>query len=146
MLTYLISVNYSISHLLSVNQELSRLLRICIDFYNNALTIIQLNNFCPLLEKFDYTSRKSLALYLVMNILENETQVTTAEQADSLLTIITPLIKDDETSTTNNSTDAEEFAEEQGVVARYVAVVKLHISEINKINSPLQQLYTPVEI
>lgn len=104
-----------------MNQELSRLLRICIDFYNNALTIIQLNNFCPLLEKFDYTSRKSLALYLVMNILENETVVPTAEQADSILTIITPLIKDDETNAAaaNNSADAEEFAEEQGVVARY---------------------------
>jgi len=112
--------------LLSVNQELSRLLRICIDFYNNALTIIQLQNFCPLLEKFDYTSRKSLALYLVMNILDNETLVPTADQADSLLTIITPLIKDDDTSKENgaaagNTTpDAEEFAEEQGVVARYV--------------------------
>lgn len=110
--------------MLSVNQELSRLLRICIDFYNNALTIIQLQNFCPLLEKFDYTSRKSLALYLVMNILDNETLVPTADQADSLLTIITPLIKDDDTnkengaSAGNTTPDAEEFAEEQGVVAR----------------------------
>lgn len=56
-----------------------------------------------------------------MNILENETLVPTAEQADSILTIITPLIKDDETNPTaaNNGADAEEFAEEQGVVARY---------------------------
>jgi len=92
------------------------------------LTIIQLHNFCPLLEKFDYTSRKSLALYLVMNILDNETTVPTADQADSLLTIITPLIKDDETNKEsaaaagNTSPDAEEFAEEQGVVARYVGL------------------------
>ncbi|EDW01033.1 GH21205 [Drosophila grimshawi] len=117
----------NISHLMTVNQELSRLLRICIDFYNNALTIIQLLNFYPLLEKFDYTSRKSLALYLVMNILENETLVPTADQADSLLTIITPLIEDDTTSSTtatNNSADAEEFAEEQGVVARFIHLLK----------------------
>eukprot|EP00099_Drosophila_melanogaster_P026028 NP_726175.3 vacuolar protein sorting 35, isoform B [Drosophila melanogaster] len=120
----------NISHLLSVNQELSRLLRICIDFYNNALTIIQLQNFCPLLEKFDYTSRKSLALYLVMNILDNETLVPTADQADSLLTIITPLIKDDDTNKENgaaagNTTpDAEEFAEEQGVVARFIHLMR----------------------
>ncbi|XP_017837677.1 vacuolar protein sorting-associated protein 35 isoform X1 [Drosophila busckii] len=117
----------NISHLLSVNQELSRLLRICIDFYNNALTIIQLHNFCPLLEKFDYTSRKSLALYLVMNILENETTVPTADQADNILTIITPLIKDDDNSSTaaaNNNVDPEEFAEEQGVVARFIHLLK----------------------
>lgn len=115
---------------MSVNQELSRLLRTCIDYYKNALTIIQLNNFCPLLEKFDYTSRKSLALYLVMNILDNETLVTTADQADSILTIITPLIKDDDTNKDNpaaagvSSADAEEFAEEQGVVARFIHLMR----------------------
>jgi len=108
-----------------VNQELSRLLRICIDFYNNALTIIQLKNFCPLLDKFDYTSRKQLALYYLMNILENETFIQTSDQVDNILIIISPLIYDDNTSKENTPHnrnterfDAEEFAEEQGIVAR----------------------------
>ncbi|XP_037941563.1 vacuolar protein sorting-associated protein 35-like [Teleopsis dalmanni] len=121
----------NISHFLSVNQELSRLIRICIDFYNNILTIIKLNNFCPLLEKFDYISRKSLALYLVMNILEFETFIPTAEQADHVLKIIAPLIKDEENketsnakTTTNERLDPEEFAEEQGVVARFIHLMK----------------------
>ncbi|XP_046809942.1 vacuolar protein sorting-associated protein 35 isoform X1 [Lucilia cuprina] len=118
----------NISHLLSVNQELSRLLRICIDFYNNVLTVIQLNNFCPLLEKFDYTSRKTLALYLLMNVLEYETLIPTAEQADAVLNIITPLIKDDETIVTKNgqepSVDPDEFAEEQGIVARFIHLLR----------------------
>lgn len=108
--------------MLSVNQELSRLLRICIDFYNNVLTVIQLNNFCPLLDKFDYTSRKTLALYLVMNILEYETLIPTADQADAVLNIIAPLIKDSETVNLKNgqepTMDLDEFAEEQGIVAR----------------------------
>lgn len=107
---------------MSVNQELSRLLRICIDFYNNALTVIQLTNFCPLLGKFDYTSRKTLALYLVMNILEFETLIPTAEQAEAVLNIIAPLIKDDETVIISKGQEAvvdlDEFAEEQGIVAR----------------------------
>lgn len=113
---------FSISHFLSVNQELSRLLRICVDFYNNALTIIQLKNFCPLLDKFDYTSRKSLALYIVMNILENETFIPTADETDSVLAMLTPLIKDEEDQqqqqTTQEKIDPEDFAEEQGIVAR----------------------------
>ncbi|XP_073847876.1 vacuolar protein sorting 35 isoform X1 [Musca autumnalis] len=118
----------NISHLLSVNQELSRLLRICIDFYNNVLTVIQLKNFCPLLDKFDYTSRKTLALYLVMNVLEFETLIPTAEQVDAVLNIITPLIKDDETASNNKGqepvVDFDEFAEEQGIVARFVHLLK----------------------
>ncbi|KAI9578027.1 vacuolar protein sorting-associated protein 35 [Glossina fuscipes] len=116
-----------ISHMLSVNQELSRLLRICIDFYNNVLTIIQLNNFCPLLDKFDHTSRKTLALYLVMNILEYETLIPTADEADAVLNLITPLIKDDEELANRNDVeigDLEEFAEEQGIVARFVHLMK----------------------
>ncbi|XP_014098973.2 vacuolar protein sorting-associated protein 35 isoform X1 [Bactrocera oleae] len=121
----------NISHFLSVNQELSRLLRICIDFYNNALTVIQLKNFTPLLDKFDYISRKSLALYLVMNILEFETLIPTAEQAEHVLTIIAPLIKDEELPlgpdgkpvsppANGNNVDPEEFGEEQGIVARFI--------------------------
>ncbi|XP_055917939.1 vacuolar protein sorting-associated protein 35 [Eupeodes corollae] len=116
----------NISHMLTVNHELSRLLRICIDFYNNVLTIIQLNNFCPLLEKFDYTSRKSLALYLIMNILENETLVPTADEADKVLTMIAPLVKDEDGVNVNveDKYDPEEFAEEQGIVARFVHLMK----------------------
>ncbi|XP_004535860.1 vacuolar protein sorting-associated protein 35 isoform X2 [Ceratitis capitata] len=125
----------NISHFLSVNQELSRLLRICIDFYNNALTVIQLKNFTPLLDKFDYTSRKALALYLILNILEFETLIPTAEQAEHVLTIISPLIKDEEVpvgpdgkpvsqSTNGNNVDPEEFAEEQGIVARFIHYMK----------------------
>ncbi|XP_055379724.1 vacuolar protein sorting-associated protein 35 isoform X2 [Condylostylus longicornis] len=109
----------TISYFSTVNQELSRLLRICIDFYNNALIIIKLKYFCPLLEKFDYTSRKSLALYLVMNILDNEITIPTANEVDSILTIISPLVKDEENQT-GDKTDPEDFADEQGIVARFV--------------------------
>jgi vacuolar protein sorting-associated protein 35 len=70
----------NISNSLTVNQELSRLLRLCVDFYNNILTILKLEHFAPLLEKFDYNSKKSLSLYIVMNILENETLIPEAEQ------------------------------------------------------------------
>lgn len=58
-----------------------------------------------------------------MNILENETLIPTADEADAVLSIITPLIKDDENIKNNANEqqfDSEEFAEEQGIVARFV--------------------------
>lgn len=108
---------------MTVNQELSRLLRICVDFYNNALTLIKLEYFSPLLQKFDYTSRKSLALYIVLNILENETLIPTADEVDSVLVMITPLIKDEEDQPIDKI-DPEDFAEEQGITGRFVHLLR----------------------
>lgn len=106
-----------------MNQELSRLLRLCIDFYNNVLTLIQLKHFSLLLEKFDNVSRKSLALYVVLNILDSETLIPTADEAEIILSIIAPLIKDTE-EPNMEKIDAEDFAEEQGIVGRFVHLLK----------------------
>lgn len=113
----------NISSTLPVNQELSRLLRICVNYYNNILTLLRLDNFGPLLEKFDYSSRKSLALHIVLNILETETLVPTADQVDSILTMISTLVKDQDDQPTEKP-DPEDFAEEQGIVARFVHLIK----------------------
>lgn len=116
-------LHFSISHTLLLNQELSRLLRICVDFYNDALTLIKLEHFSPLLQKFDYTSRKSLALYIVLNILDNETLIPTAEEVDSILVMISPLIKD-EPGQPAEKIDPEDFAEEQGITGRFVHLLR----------------------
>lgn len=113
----------NINHSLAVNQELSRLLRVCIDFYNNILTILDLKFFPRLLERFDYTSRKSLSLYLVMNILENETAIPSDEQVDNVLEMLSPLIKDQEDQPAD-SLDPDDFAEEQGIVGRFIHLLK----------------------
>lgn len=98
---------------------MSRLLRLCIDFYNNALTLIQLKHFSPLLEKFDYTSRKAIALHMVLNILDNETQIPSADEAEIVLVIVAPLVRD-EPGQTADQMDPEDFAEEQGITGRFV--------------------------
>jgi vacuolar protein sorting-associated protein 35 len=113
----------SINHTLPVNQELSRLLRVCIDFYNNVLTILNLKFFPKILERFDYTSRKGLALYLVMNILDNESTIPTDEDADTILSMLSPLIKDEEDQPAD-AVDPEDFAEEQSVVGRFIHLLK----------------------
>lgn len=123
---------HRISHNLPVNHELCRLLRLCVDFYNNILTLIQLNHFAPLMDKLDYMSRKSLALYVLLNVFEFETLIPTADEADSVLTMVMPLIRDEESMENNEEqqtvpsnrpsqdVDPEDFAEEQGFVARFV--------------------------
>lgn len=107
-----------------VNQELSKLLRLCIDFYNNILTVLELKNFGNLLQRFDYNSRKSLALYMALNILENETIIPDAENVDSVLNIISPLIQDQEDQPQDAVLDMEDFAEEQSIVGRIVHLLK----------------------
>lgn len=85
------------------------------------------------MEKLDYISRKSLALYVLMNVFENETLIPTAEEAESVLTMAIPLIRDEDAMEINgeqqhsvsthrqvHDVDPEDFAEEQGIVARFV--------------------------
>lgn len=83
------------------------------------------------MEKLDYISRKSLALYVLMNVFENETMIPTADEADSVLTMVMPLIRDEDamensgesqsvqTNRPLQDVDPEDFAEEQGIVARF---------------------------
>lgn len=79
-----------------VSRELMRLLKIFIDQYNNVLTVIQLTYFAPLMELFDFYGRKSVSAYLISNALNNETLVPTSESVDSILTIVSSLVQDQE--------------------------------------------------
>uniref|UniRef100_A0A6M2DK37 Vacuolar protein sorting-associated protein 35 n=1 Tax=Xenopsylla cheopis TaxID=163159 RepID=A0A6M2DK37_XENCH len=106
-----------------VCRELSRLLRIPIDHYNDILTLLKLNNFSRLMEKFDFESRKTMAVYIITNALDNETLIPTPDQADAILNILAPLIQDQENKK-NAEEDPEDFAEEQGLMARFVHLLK----------------------
>lgn len=103
----------------AVSRELSRLMKIPIDNYKNILTVLKLNNYAPLLEYFDYEGRKLLAVYIITNILDNETMIPTQEQVDAVLTIISPLVQD-QSDQPNIDEDPEDFAEEQGLLGRLI--------------------------
>lgn len=91
-----------------------------------------MDHFAPLMEKLDYSSRKCLALHVLMNVSEYETLIPTADEADSVLNMVMPLIRDEDAMESNGESqttppskcsldiDPEDFAEEQGTVARYV--------------------------
>jgi vacuolar protein sorting-associated protein 35 len=121
----------------AVSREMTRLLKIPVDNYNNILTVLQLENFAPLLEYFDYLGRKNLSAYIVSNALDNETTIPTQDQViffiiiiiifldaifcgqvDAVLTMISSMIQDQPDQPAGEE-DPEDFAEEQGLLGRY---------------------------
>ncbi|XP_034949457.1 vacuolar protein sorting-associated protein 35 isoform X1 [Chelonus insularis] len=103
----------------AVSRELSRLMKIPVDNYKNILTVLKLENYAPLLEYFDYEGRKSLAIYIISNILDNETLIPTQEQVDIVLSMVSPLVQD-QPDQPNIEEDPEDFAEEQGYLGRLI--------------------------
>ena len=63
----------------SLGKELNRLLRMPVSHYNSLVTLLQLPHFAQVLHRLDYNGRKSIALHLVNNALDNETYITTQE-------------------------------------------------------------------
>lgn len=63
----------------SLGKELNRLLRMPVSHYNSLVSLLDLPHFGKVLQRLDYNGRKSIALHLVNNALDNETVVTTQE-------------------------------------------------------------------
>ncbi|CAL1677138.1 unnamed protein product [Lasius platythorax] len=103
----------------AVSRELVRLMKIPVDNYKNILTVLKLEHYAPLLDYFDYEGRKSLAIYIITNILENETLIPMQEQVDAVLSMVSPLIQD-QPDQPNIEEDPEDFAEEQGLLGRLI--------------------------
>lgn len=102
-----------------MSRELSRLMKIPVDNYKNILTVLKLDNYAPLLEYFDYEGRKLLAVYIITNILDNETLLPTQEHVDAILSMVAPLVQDQPDQPTIDE-DPEDFAEEQGLLGRLI--------------------------
>nr|CAD7394670.1 unnamed protein product [Timema cristinae] len=100
-----------------IARELTRLMKIPVDNYNNLLTVLELQQYGPLMDYFDYHGRKSLAAYLVSNALDSETLVPTPEQVDTVLTMVSTLVQD-QSDQPSVEEDPEDFAEEQGLLGR----------------------------
>lgn len=59
-----------------------RLLKLPVDHYKDILTVIRLDNYSNLLEYLDYAGRKTIAVYLIMSVLDNGTLISTQEQVN----------------------------------------------------------------
>ena len=63
-----------------MGRELEKLLKIPINNFNNILTVLQLTDFDPLLELFDFDGRKAMAVFIANDALETQTNLPTEEQ------------------------------------------------------------------
>ena len=82
----------SLEHGSAVSKELMRLMKIPVDSYNNILTVLQLQHFGPLFEYFDFQSRKTMSSYIIVNALDNETEIPTQEQVGFQTEIMESLV------------------------------------------------------
>ena len=64
-------------------KQLMNLLKVPLDGYNEVLTVLKLQHFHKLMEKFDFIGRRSLAVYLLQAVLDKEALVTTTDNVST---------------------------------------------------------------
>ncbi|XP_077302985.1 vacuolar protein sorting 35 [Arctopsyche grandis] len=112
-------MKYKIEFNTNVWKELMRLLKLPVDHYKDILTVIRLGNYSNLLEYLDYAGRKTIAVYLITSVLDNGTLISTQEQVNSVLCMLSCLISDQDDQP-EGIQDSEDFAEEQALLARLI--------------------------
>ncbi|CAG8536384.1 11514_t:CDS:10 [Diversispora eburnea] len=118
--------------------NLLNLLLAPINSYATVLTLLALPNYTSLLSVQPFQTRRAVAHAIVSSILKNETLIETPEEVNGVLDLCNVLIRDQKdatlsspfsglTSSRNNRSngipplmDPEEFAEEQGLLARII--------------------------
>ncbi|CAH1715227.1 unnamed protein product [Aphis gossypii] len=112
-----------ISHKNPVSRELMALMKLPIDNYNDLLLVMKLKHFPEIIEYFDYTGRKTIAIYLLQNAVQCRTMIPSVEQTEIVLTMVSPLVKDQPDQPVGEE-DPEDFAEEQSLLGRFVHHMK----------------------
>lgn len=108
-----------------------------INSYATVLTLLALPNYASLLSVQPFQTRRAAAHAIVSSILKNETLIETPDDVNGILNLCNVLIRDQKDATLsspfsgltggrNNRSngapqmDPEEFAEEQGLLARII--------------------------
>ncbi|KAF9993886.1 Vacuolar protein sorting-associated protein 35 [Entomortierella chlamydospora] len=118
--------------------NLQNLLMAPIQHYPSILTLLELPHFNGLLSLQPYQTRRAIAHAVVASILKNDTTIGSPEDVNGILEICAVMVRDQKDgghnsnpfrSTRGNrgesgSVDPEEFAEEQGKLARIIHLFK----------------------
>ena len=100
--------------------------------YYSLFTALALPNFAPLFQQQTYPTRRSLAGEVARNLLRNETKITTTENLEGVLSIVTVLVKEGMQNpqgypggpVRRGAIETDETVEEQGWLARIVHLIK----------------------
>lgn len=98
----------------TANANLQELLQAPIDQYSNPLTILQFDSYAPLLKMQPYTTRRSVANWLVAAMLKHEAVLDNKAHIDGVLGLISVLIQDQDDGGINYSKMAGEVATKKG--------------------------------
>ena len=87
------------------------------------MIVLRLQHYIPLLNTYDFSGRKEMSKYLINNVIDNATLIPSPEKAETILTIVGPLVcdqKDGQSAEAARSEDREDWEEEQGLMGRLV--------------------------
>jgi len=116
-----------VEHRSPVGRELEKLLKSVVDSYSDIMVLLSLSHYTPLLQCYDFSGRRHLSAYLINNVIDNETIIPSPEKADTILTLVAPLVTDQldgPTAEQARQDDREEFNEEQGLMGRLVHLLQ----------------------
>ena len=119
-------------HSQASQSNLLNLLLAPVKAYFSLFTALALPNFVPLYQAQTYPTRRSVAGEVSRSLLRNETKITNAENLDSVLQILTVLIKEGMQPPAGytggpvrrGAAETDETVEEQGWLARIVHLIK----------------------
>jgi vacuolar protein sorting-associated protein 35 len=119
-------------HSQTSQSNLLNLLLAPVKAYFSLFTALALPNFVPLYQQQTYPTRRSLAGEVARSILRNETKITTSEHLESVLQILSVLIKEGIQAPAGytggpvrrGTAETDETVEEQGWLARIVHLIK----------------------
>uniref|UniRef100_A0A183DD15 DUF2013 domain-containing protein n=1 Tax=Gongylonema pulchrum TaxID=637853 RepID=A0A183DD15_9BILA len=105
-----------------VSLQIMKFLRIPVDQYDDVVQLLHLEHYSDVIELLDYRGRTQAASYVLQNMIENDTALTTMEEVEKLLHLIESLLVDQEDQP-NDLENSEDFVDEQILVARLVNLI-----------------------
>lgn len=119
-------------HLPVSQQNLLALLLGPVKAYHSLFTALALPNFIPLFQQQSYPTRRNVAGEVARSLLRNETRITTEPNLESVLSILSVLIKEGMQPASGYpggpvrraAVETDETVEEQGWLARIVHLIK----------------------
>lgn len=109
-----------------VSKELVKLLKTCCDGYPHIQQTLQLAHFLPLFRYLSNDTKKDMALYLLEVVCAKDSRLDSLEHVTTFLDLIAPLLQDQAGAVGAQlaAEDPEGFAAEQGLVARFITLLR----------------------
>uniref|UniRef100_A0A0N5AF59 Vacuolar protein sorting-associated protein 35 n=1 Tax=Syphacia muris TaxID=451379 RepID=A0A0N5AF59_9BILA len=111
-----------VSHNDAVGRELLKLLKIPVEDYDDAVRLLELAHYSLVLNLLNYKGRTQATSFVLQNMVENDTILSSLEVLEKFLLIAEPLLVDQDDQP-EGLEKTEDFAEEQTLVARIVNLI-----------------------